>query len=165
MKKAIYKITNKINSKIYIGQSLNPEERFKSHCYKSQDKCLIDRAIKKYGKENFLLEILGWYENYNDMEKYFIKQFSSLAPYGYNIQKGGEEPPRMCGEDNPAAKISKEISENIIRDLQNWKIPRKQIIKKYKISYDLLRHINEGDSWKKDELKYPIRPDESEIYK
>ena len=33
MKKAIYKITNKVNHKIYIGQSSQPEERFKQHCY------------------------------------------------------------------------------------------------------------------------------------
>ena len=54
MKKAIYKIENKINHKVYIGQSKNPYERFKQHCYrKSKYKSLIYDAIQKYGKENF----------------------------------------------------------------------------------------------------------------
>ena len=54
----IYKITNKINNKIYIGQSINYEKRIKEHIYarKNEKKHLnqiIDIAIKKYGKENF----------------------------------------------------------------------------------------------------------------
>ena len=65
MKKAIYKIENKINHKIYIGQSKNPEQRFKTHCLKVKTyKSLINEAILKYGKENFSFEILGWFEDY-----------------------------------------------------------------------------------------------------
>ncbi len=56
-----------------------------------------------------------------------------------------------------------EITEKIKTDLKNWNIPRKQIIKKYNISYDILRHINEGNSWKDENLSYPLRPTEKEI--
>ena len=71
MKKAIYKITNKVNHKIYIGQSSQPEERFKQHCYSlTTYKSLINKAINKYGKENFDFEIIGWFEDYNEKEKY-----------------------------------------------------------------------------------------------
>ena len=52
----IYKITNKINGKIYIGQSNDIKRRFLEHTYR--DKLPIDIAIKKYGKENFSFEIL-----------------------------------------------------------------------------------------------------------
>ena len=50
----IYKITNIINNKSYIGQSANIERRFKEHCYKGyRSGIMLDIAIKKYGKENF----------------------------------------------------------------------------------------------------------------
>lgn len=52
----IYKITNRINGKSYVGQSINMEKRFKEHLYKQDT--YIDRAIHKYGKDNFNFEIL-----------------------------------------------------------------------------------------------------------
>lgn len=71
MKKDIYIITNDINDKVYVGQSINPEDRFKSHCKKNYDNSLIDAAIQKYGKEHFQMQILEKdLENYNEREKY-----------------------------------------------------------------------------------------------
>lgn len=164
MKKAIYKITNKINNKIYIGQSINPEQRFLAHCYKHTEyKSLINNAINKYGKDNFELEIIGWFEDYNDKEKYYIQFYRSLAPYGYNIAKGGEEPPTANGENNNFAKITNKEAECIKKDLLDWTIPRKQIIKKYHATNDIIRHINEGSSWYDETLNYPLRPTEAEI--
>ncbi len=164
MKKAIYKITNKINHKIYIGQSITPEQRFLAHCYKHEKyKSLINEAIQKYGKENFLFEIIGWFEDYNEKEKYYIQYYHSLAPYGYNIAKGGEEPPTDSGENNNFAKISNETAQKIKQDLLNWKIPRKQIMYKYHVTNDIIRHINDGTSWYEDDLIYPLRPIEAKI--
>lgn len=160
MKKAIYKIENKINHKIYIGQSVNPAKRFKQHCNTNKYNSLITKAIEKYGENNFSLEILGWYENYNEKEKEFIQQYRSLAPYGYNILEGGQDPPHGYGESNNFAKISNETAENIKKDLLNWDIPRKQIIKKYKVTSDIVRHINDGTSWHDKDLTYPLRPTE-----
>ena len=164
MKKAIYKITNKINGKIYIGQSIHPQERFLAHCYKHENyKSLINDAINKYGKDNFDFEIIGWFEDYNEKEKYYIQYYRSLAPYGYNIARGGEEPPIRYGEDNGFAKISNEIAKKVREELLDWTIPRKQIIKKYHLTYDIIRHINDGTSWHDDDYKYPLRPTEVEI--
>ena len=164
MKKAIYKITNNVNKKVYIGQSVNPEKRFEQHCYRHENyKSLINDAIQKYGKNNFSLEIIGWFEDYNDKEKYYINFYRSKIPFGYNIAPGGEEPPVGKGEANSNSKISSVDAANIIKDLQNWDIPRKAIIQKYKITYDIMRHINEGDSWRQNELEYPIRPTEKVI--
>lgn len=59
----IYKITNNINGKVYIGQSIDINKRWKEHKYRSQipnkeyDKYLY-RAFRKYGLENFTFEIL-----------------------------------------------------------------------------------------------------------
>lgn len=117
----------------------------------------------KYGKENFSFEIIGWFEDYNEKEKYYIQYYRSLVPNGYNIALGGEEPPAYSGENNPFAKISNEVANNIKKDLKNWDIPRKQIVKKYNVSHDLIRHINDGTSWHDDSEKYPLRPNEKEI--
>lgn len=164
--KAIYKIENKINHKIYIGQSINPKKRWKQHCY-NQDKytSLIGKAIHKWGVKNFTFEILGWFEDYNEKEKYYIKYYRSLAPRGYNITKGGEDPPIKRGEENGFAKITNKIATSVKEDLKKWSIPRRQIIKKYNISESILRHINEGTTWRDDNEKYPLRPNEKELNK
>lgn len=53
----IYKITNLVNSKIYVGQSVDIERRFQKHLYANDD-FIIHKAIKKYGRQNFSLQIL-----------------------------------------------------------------------------------------------------------
>lgn len=165
--KAIYKIENKINHKIYIGQSNNPERRFFEHCEKNTKntkyRSLIHEAIIKYGKENFFFEILGWYKDYDEKEQEFIKQYRCLVPNGYNICKGGQNPPTSEGENNNFAKISNETAQKIIADLKNWAIPRRQITKKYNVSENIIRHINDGSSWHKEGERYPLRPKESEL--
>ena len=126
-------------------------------------KSLIYDAIQKYGEKNFSFEILGWFEDYNEKEKYYIEYYRSLVPYGYNIATGGENPPNYQGEDNPNAKISNDIAKSIKEDLKNWNIPRRQIIKKYKITENIIRHINEGTSWYDENETYPLRPKEKEL--
>lgn len=167
MKKAIYKIENMINHKIYIGQSMYPERRFEQHIkgQSGAEISLIHRAILKYGVENFTFEILGWFENYNEKEKYYIKLYDCLKPQGYNIQAGGEEPPILAGEKNPHSTITQEIADGIINQLLDYAIPRKTICANYNVSKDLVRHINEGNSWRKKELTYPLRPPEKELDK
>ena len=162
--KAIYKIENKINHKIYIGQSNDPNRRFNEHCEKSPKyRSLIHEAIIKYGKENFSFEILDWYEDYNEKEIEFIQQYRRLVPNGYNICEGGQSPPNGLGENNNFAKVSNEVAELIKKDLKNWKIPRRQIVKKYHITENIIRHINDGSSWFDENEKYPLRPKESEL--
>lgn len=89
----IYKITNKLDGKIYIGQTIKTAEaRFKQHCYKSKAVMYIGRAIRLHGKENFSLEVVEYcssYEEMNQKEEYYIQHFSSLFPNGYNIEMGG----------------------------------------------------------------------------
>ena len=153
MSKAIYKIENKINHKIYIGQSKDPDKRFKAHCEKrTKYVSLINKAINKYGKDNFSFEIIGWFDDYNEKEKYYIDYYRSLAPYGYNISKGGEEPPHGYGEENNFAKISNNTAEKIKKELKDWKIPFKTIVSTNKVTRDIVSHINNGTSWYEDNL-------------
>lgn len=88
--KYIYKITNKITCKIYIGQAIDPELRFQQHCQKKEKYVsLINQAIQKYGKENFSFEIIGKFADYNEKEKYYIKIYNTISPNGYNFTEGG----------------------------------------------------------------------------
>ena len=92
----IYKITNKINNKIYIGKTLKTiEERWKEHCkdYKkdSEEKRPLYSAMKKYGIENFKIEEIEKcnINIVNEREKYWIEYYSSFKN-GYNATKGGD---------------------------------------------------------------------------
>lgn len=86
----IYKIENKINKKIYIGQSIEIENRWKKHLY-TKDDFLIHRAIQKYGKQCFDFSILEECDvsELNDKEQYWIEYYNSLMPNGYNMTPGG----------------------------------------------------------------------------
>ncbi len=96
----IYKITNKINNKIYIEMTTKDIEfRWKQHPKVSKDKNnknhrLIHKAILKYGIENFTFEKL--YEtnvidlqNLKELEIKYIKKYNSFEN-GYNLTKGGD---------------------------------------------------------------------------
>lgn len=90
---SIYSITNKINSKRYIGfTSKNPpEKRFQEHCKSTNT--TISNAIKKHGKENFKFEVIlqGWDRDHVlSMETYFIKEYNTFGKSGYNLTMGGE---------------------------------------------------------------------------
>jgi len=83
----IYKITNSINQKVYIGQTIDTiESRFKDHCRQTFCKKL-SRAIKKYGKESFIVEQLAiceGKESANCIEGFYIAVYDSVKN-GYNI--------------------------------------------------------------------------------
>lgn len=159
MKKAIYKITNITNNKCYIGQSSDPQRRWKKHLYLSKSKgkkSLIQEKIKEIGKENFIFEILGWFEDYNEKEKYYIKYYNSYYPNGYNLTYGGEEPPILTGEKNPNSKYSEELCNKIILDLQSKKYTLKQIQEKYDVNEQLVSSINRGATHRRKGISYPI---------
>jgi group I intron endonuclease len=86
----IYKITNNINGKSYIGLKSKTVEESKNY-YGSGT--LINQAIDKYGKENFTKEILerniNSHEILNDQEIYWIEYFNTFNN-GYNLTKGGQ---------------------------------------------------------------------------
>lgn len=90
----IYRVTNQINGKLYIGQSINGGEvRWKGHLREKRD-YLFSRAIKKYGKENFLVEEIDEAycpEELNRLERYWIKSYRANEPeFGYNMTIGGD---------------------------------------------------------------------------
>lgn len=113
----IYKFTNKINGKSYIGQSINLEKRKKEHehnCF-NPNYCNYDskfyRALRKYGLENFDYEVLEncTKEQLNEREVYWIFYFNSYQD-GYNSTLGGE--------DNPSnhEEIVRKRTEKLLND-------------------------------------------------
>ena len=91
----IYKITNDINQKVYIGKTEQTvEKRFKEHCqdYKRKrcEKRPLYSAMKKYGSEHFHVELIEETNNPEEREQYWIKFYNSYGPTGYNATMGGD---------------------------------------------------------------------------
>lgn len=159
--KAIYKITNKINNKCYIGQSNNPMKRWSSHQSRANTnidcgKSAIHDAMRKYGIENFDFSIIGWFDDYNEKERYYIQYYNSLIPNGYNIMPGGEEPPHKYGEEHHNSTYSQELVDKIIDDLISHKYTQKEIEEKYNVNQQLVTSINRGATHRRPGIEYPI---------
>jgi len=93
----IYKITNRINGKVYVGQTTSSlEKRFYFHMSLTMSNhCLkVKRAVEKYGKENFSIALIDTalsIDDLNEKEIFWIKELNSIDD-GYNIRPGG----RVC---------------------------------------------------------------------
>lgn len=87
----IYKITNLVDGKIYVGQTVQKlSRRFNQHKHGNGEG--VDQAIKKYGIENFKIEPIEKCprEMLNDREMFWIKELNCIAPNGYNLTEGGQ---------------------------------------------------------------------------
>ena len=91
----IYKITNQINNKSYIGYTTDPKARWKAHKH-HQGSDLVFQAIKKYGVNKFKFEVIA--EDTVDNEQKYIEKYNTLTPNGYNITTGGSLPPNHKGK-------------------------------------------------------------------
>lgn len=90
----IYKITNQVNNKCYIGQSICIEKRWKEHIYEAEkgDKNYkLYLAIRKYGIDNFTFEVIEECseKDLNEKEIFYIKKYDSYLN-GYNSTLGGQ---------------------------------------------------------------------------
>ena len=95
----IYKITNNKNNKIYIGQTVKarPTDRYSQHKYLAnhpeQEKSIsyLHRAMASDGLDNFTFEVIEEVDNtlLDEREIFWIKEYNSLSPNGYNLSSGG----------------------------------------------------------------------------
>jgi len=88
----IYKITNMVNEKFYIGKTTKTiEERLRKHCVRASAP-LLHSAIKKYGIENFKIEQVdsaSSIEELNKKEQFWIAKTDAIR-LGYNLANGGD---------------------------------------------------------------------------
>lgn len=114
----IYCITNKLNNKSYVGQSIDAKERWKDHIHDAKrmigktantKKFAIHNAIAKYGEEAFVWQIIEEHDNLdqaNEAEEFFISYLDTLAPNGYNLQTGGKNKrPSQITKDKISVKL------------------------------------------------------------
>lgn len=140
----IYKITNKINNKVYIGQSKQVEHRLREHqlrpfrgdekTNKEYNKYLY-KAIRKYGLENFSFDILEecLEEELADKESYYINLFhSNEEQFGYNNTDGYEYSSYgMKGSHHPNSKLT-EKDVYYIRECYNLHKDKNEVYEEFK---------------------------------
>lgn len=124
----IYKITNLVNDKVYIGQSQNIYSRWKEHKYarNKRDCFALYSAFKKYGLDNFSFEIVERcsFEQLNEKEIYYIAQYHSyvddMEPNGYNMTKGGAISFTHVGNDDQGKIVYQyDLDGNFIAQYRN----------------------------------------------
>jgi group I intron endonuclease len=92
----IYKITNLVNNKVYIGKSVNILERWQEHLRKVKFNAgaYLHKAMRHYGKDNFILEIVEEVsrDKLNSKEIFYIDKYDSYyeSGRGYNLTHGGD---------------------------------------------------------------------------
>lgn len=143
----IYCYINKINNKKYVGQTINPEQRFaqhKSSAFNSKSKDYntpLHRAFRKYGYENFSYCILAeakTIEELNGLEIYYIAHLNSKMPNGYNILDGGRNESKPKSEETKEklmkahAKLSEQEVINLRKAYANHLSPKQIYNELYK---------------------------------
>lgn len=152
----IYCYTNKINGKVYVGQTNNPDRRYREHRSNAfnEDSVNYDsvfhKAIRKYGWENFDYTVLEEVIiDANTREKFWIKEKQSLvSAHGYNVLEGGLQNfwnSRFTQDEIKSLK--EEIIKGIKYDL---------LIEKYGVSKTFLSSVNHGTLFFDNEIQYPL---------
>ena len=87
----IYLISNLENNKKYVGLTkFSITERFYQHVKRG---FLLTEAIKKYGEDEFFIELIEEVDTAGrayELEQYYIKEYNTKVPYGYNLTDGGD---------------------------------------------------------------------------
>ena len=146
----IYKYTNKLNGKIYIGRSTDIFKRKWAHLNNPSPYSYFDQTLISIGEDKFNFEIIEECsaDELKDREKYWIKFYNCCVldnkEKGYNLTHGGEE---YKSEENPWAKLSVIEVKEIIEKLANTKISIQQLGKDYKVHYNTISDINRCKTW------------------
>ena len=141
----IYKITNKIDNKTYVGQTIQDvEARWKDHLKKGSNCRYLKSAINKYGIDNFEFKLvcITFDNQLDDMEIKYIEQYNSLVPNGYNLRMGGNS-----GRHNAETKqkISETLKKRYDNDVIRSKCPKPQLGKPHsEITKKKISEANKG---------------------
>lgn len=152
----IYKITNKINNKVYIGQSSDIKRRWRTHrqSFKNKRKdTVLTKAFQKYGIENFTFEVLEECDisELDCKEQFYIEYYDSYNQ-GYNMNLGGQQ-----GSYGLEQKISNAQLLEIYDLLINSELSQKEIAQIYNVSQNTISEINNGKTRVLSGYIYPLR--------
>ena len=127
----IYKITNKVNNKVYIGQTIRTiEERYQRHLSEAKrrtNRPLYD-SMNHHGIDNFIVEqvVEAPDDKLNELEVFYIAKYKTTDPaFGYNLTTGGDSF-KSCL--SPEAK--KRAAEKISKALKGKKQPKELVEKR-----------------------------------
>ena len=153
----IYKITNNITNKIYIGQSGRIEGRLNNHKRQAFDvnhkqyNWELYEDIRNYGEENFTFEIVETID-ITDIEEKWIQKY---VKEGYDMYNKNLNP--KTNSQSQLKKFTDNDIKAIIKLLKENKISNIKISKQFNCSSSLIDDINNGKKYKQDDEKYPIR--------
>lgn len=127
----IYKITNLINDKCYVGKTKHESViRWRDHINGYHPSSLIHKAIVKYGVENFSFEVVESNVSeaeLNMVEMFYIHKFNSKTPNGYNLTDGGDGGIGLIVSDETKQKQSKQ------RKGKSWTPLQREVLSKTRL--------------------------------
>ena len=162
----IYSYKNLINGKQYIGQTINPKQRYlqhKSSAFNEKDKeynSLLHQAFRKYGYEKFQYSVLAESDDIdilNELEVSLIKKYNTKVPNGYNIEDGGKNCSKPQTEQQKIklmeahAFLTKQEVVELRTAYKNNESPKKIYDEKYKdrLHYNSFLNIWSGRRYSK----------------
>lgn len=164
----IYKVTNKLNNKIYIGKTCNTLETRKSEHYREARYCdkwsikdnKFHKALLKYKYDDFVWEIED--DTATSEDELYQKEIDYIEKYdsfknGYNSTLGGENTPKVYGEYNVQARLSDQDADEIKMLLKETVITQKEIAKMYNVNVTTVERIQAGKIRYDENIDYPIR--------
>ena len=163
---SLYKITNLLNNKIYIGiTNRDPEKRFAEH-KKPSANSFIGKAIQSNGVENFSFEVLLTNikdEDISNLERKYIEKYNSLLPNGYNADLGGIEYHKhsdyikqIISEKGKGNKNSKYIADVLMYDKQG------NLLNRFQTAREAARYL--GDESKNVGINYCLNNKQKTAY-
>ena len=124
----IYKVTNKENGKVYIGQTTQPFEVRKAQHEYGHGTFYFGNALKKYDFDWEVIKECKTIDELNKMEEYFIEKYkSNIKEFGYNLRSGGDN---SLHSDRTKKKMS--VSKSNMSEETKEKIRQSRIGKKHK---------------------------------
>ena len=169
----IYKITNKINGKVYIGLTGRGfQKRLKEHiqyAFQKNSHFTIHKALRKYGEDGFDYEVIDVAEcekDAKDKEIYWIRFYDSWNS-GYNDTPGGDINSQLKGELSSRHKLTLKQVYEIYDLLKNTNLTFNEIIEKLNLPVKerQICCINCGEQWFQEGIDYPVRKNSKSVTK
>ena len=167
----VYKITNNVNGKVYIGQSVSIQTRWKEHrnsLRRGDSRCtLLQRAWNKHGEENFSFEILELCteDMLDEVEIMYINMYDSCNN-GYNIESGGNSNKRLSENTKELLRqshLGKKMSDETLRKMSESRMGDKNPMYGKTHSQEARKKISESKKGKPGRPQTDVQKERSRL--